>query len=116
MDDKRIGFKEFTPKRIKSQFLNRGKQTIKLENDNKWTAELQIMIEEMKSSSTIDYYATPIVSLAPDYEKCKDFEGLDVNVTSKVNTFSCWDNGNCCCDERDFELYPDKHQTRYDED
>ena len=92
MDDTEIGFKEFTPKRIKSQFLNRGKQTIKLENNKKWTAELQIMIEEMKESSTIDYYATPIISLAPDYEKCKDSEGLDVNLPDKLNTFSCWDD------------------------
>ena len=38
MDDNEIGFKEFTSKRVKSQFLNRGKQTIKLEKSSKWTA------------------------------------------------------------------------------
>ena len=73
MGNKEIGVKDFKSKRIVSQFLNRGKQTIKLEKN---TAELQIMIDDMKTSSTIDYYESPRITFAPDYEKYKKSEGF----------------------------------------
>ena len=72
----------------------------------------------MKESSTIDYYdMTPRITLAPDYEKYKEPEGLDVNLPEKLNFFSCLDDDTCVlCSEREFEFFPGKFQTRYEEE